>query len=327
MKSLRLCFIFILLFLPALLPAQWERCNGGTFGGISCLCQQGTTLFGGFSDHNGPTIMASTDGGAHWSFSSNGVPHENITLLSSTDSTLYVGTIGLFASTDHGGNWHPAGMSGIYIRVLSMNKQHKFVTTGIPGYTGPVYRSNIGDTNWVKSDSTLKNPQISALLATDGVIYLGTQEGGNPDGGPWYYGSVYRSTDEGDHWVRSDSGITSKQVIGLAIVDSVVIGATGKNSIVVSTNGGTSWKESAISQGTFNSFMVIGSTIYSCTSKGVYASLDHGVTWSAVPNLSGNVQAFIAQDGDFVAGVNGWDVRHSSDAGGSWKTLNTMRID
>ena len=97
-------------------------------------------------------------------------------------------------------------------------------------------------------------------------------------------GGIYRSTDNGDNWVSSDSGLPeSSTVNALLALDNAVLAATS-NGIFTTSDNGDLWKQvtGGLNGKSFTSFVTSGSTIFAGSdSRGVFISTNGGTGWKA----------------------------------------------
>ena len=76
-------------------------------------------------------VLRSTDGGASWDATNNGLPSARVTAVAldpSNPSTVYVGTPGVFKSTDGGETWAPAAngipSSSLGVAAIAVDPAH-----------------------------------------------------------------------------------------------------------------------------------------------------------------------------------------------------------
>ena len=162
-----------------------------------------------------------------------------------------------------------------------------------------------------------------------------------PDGSTLYAelyhgGGVCRSTDGGDSWTAINNGLTSLDVMDLAIrpdtPTTLYAGTWG--GVFRSTDGGDSW--TAVNNGlTKLGVFALAirpdtpTTLYAGTDRGgIFRSTDGGDSWTAVNNGLTNLRVFaltICSDTPttLYAGTMGGGVFRSADGGDSWTAVNT----
>jgi photosystem II stability/assembly factor-like uncharacterized protein len=204
----------------------------------------GDDWYGGF------TIIRSTDGGVDWtSLGGAGLGDASYINLLAIDprapTNMYVATdVGLFRSTDSGGNFAPVGFANTHLGLLAIDPVHPGVlyaaTLTFPpvGFSG-LYKSVDSGASWSPINQGLDqiiaaHPPVNALLVdpdrTD-VLYLATSG----------YG-VFRSSDGGTTWAAFNDGLTFLNVRSLALVRRGPAGRRGSvvdlNTLYAGTTGG-----------------------------------------------------------------------------------------
>jgi photosystem II stability/assembly factor-like uncharacterized protein len=173
----------------------------------------------------------------------NGPFGENITSLAINGAGhIFAGTVysGVFRSTVNGDNWNEinTGLTNPHVFALAINGDgHIFAGT----FDG-VFRSTDNGDTWSEINAGLTNTFIFALAVNrNDVLFAGTGSG-TRNGVP-VFGSVFRSTDNGEHWTEISSGLDSSSVWSLAINDSNDIFAGTAGGVFRSTDNGDTWSE------------------------------------------------------------------------------------
>lgn len=205
-------------------------------------------------------------------------------------STIYAGTFaGLFKSTDQAATWHPvAGIPPMAtvnaIAIDPVRKGRIYIGTD----EGRVYRSDDGD-SWMVV-LTIPFSLVNALAIDATTSPSTVYAGAGPNGG------VFKSTDGGDTWMPTNTGLVagvlpSGEVIwsiyALAIDPAnpdVVYAGTGFGGVFRTTNAGENWTAfNESSDDVFFSGMSVTALAIDPTPPGtVYA----GTTWNGVFALS-----------------------------------------
>lgn len=153
---------------------------------------------------------------------------------------------------------------------------------------GGVWITTDGGKTWSTNTDSLSTLGVSAI-AVDPVnpdtIYLGT---GDRDGSDSYGRGVYKSTDGGQTWVNSSTGMGNRIISQLLIDPSnhlTLIAATN-GGIYRSTNGGNNWTQAFSGNMKDLVFDAVNSNILYATSTGakVYKSTNNGSSWTQLTN-------------------------------------------
>ncbi len=148
-------------------------------------------------------IFISKNNGSTWSYLGNTIIVNAYSLFVTKGGKILVGTTqncGVFRSTDEGITW----LEDASITNISAFAQIKngtiFACTG-----NGIYQSSNNGENW--SLCGLPNMQVLSIIeASNGNIYIGTKDNG-----------VYCSTDFGQTWEETNTGLNNKYVCALAI--------------------------------------------------------------------------------------------------------------
>ncbi len=283
--------------------ASWAAANSGITGSLinpQALVidpQTPATLYAVVDAGTGKLgLYKSTNGAASWSLASTlGTDDGNgaLAINPQTPSTLYAGGFGLgtLQSTDGGASFSPVknGLSNLNVLALAVNPQG---TVYAGTQAGIFVSSNAGAAWWQQNAGLALAPVRSVLVdpATPTTLYAATSVSGAT--------AIFKSTDGGDSWAESDSGLTPNSItaeLTVFVIDPVTsttlyAGGEGGFGLFKSTNGGASWTEidGGFPQGSFTSLADLAidpqtsSTLYAGTqSSGVYKSTDGGATWNA----------------------------------------------
>ena len=138
-------------------------------------------------------------------------------------------------------------------------------------------------------------------------------------------GGIYRSTNNGESWVRSSSGLPGKEGVQALIAHNGNLYASiSRSGLYLSEDEGETWQpiNSGIESLTFYSFIVDGTSIYAGSANGgVYYSSDNGVSWAEKSEgIAGiQVQDFAVFNSEIYAG--GTSLFKFSDEGESWEKI------
>lgn len=238
-------------------------------------------------------LNTSTDGGATWSRTGNGLPKHSrrgaplpiVLAIAPADSkTLFaahrardVENRGVYRSTDGGVNWTKAGAGPFAELVIT-----KLVVPASPNVlyaetSGGWFRSADAGTEWTALG--LPNGSLIASLAIDpenaAIVYAGTGEG-----------RVLRSDDGGISWSEPNVGFSTPPTMNLLVIDpgntaNLYLG-TG-SGLFKSTDRGALWQEANSGLGKNISFVAAPGThslIANTGWRGVFGSTDGGQSWA-----------------------------------------------
>ncbi len=135
--------------------------------------------------------------------------------------------------------------------------------------------------------------------------------------------TIWRSTDHGYHWVKSDTGINSGADIRvMGHVDTVLFAANLSGPMFRSTNNGSVWVPMT-KFANVNSFACIGLNAFAGTSTGVWRSTDEGISWAQVSNASLSTPAVAALRAvaDILYAGTASGIFVSGDLGVNWTLL------
>lgn len=136
--------------------------------------------------------------------------------------------------------------------------------------------------------------------------------------------AIYRSSDNGNSWVLTDS-VYGHYIQKFVASDSLVVGCTVRDSLVfISHDAGLTWEQRLVAPGKaidFRSAAVVGSNIYLGDYPGIlWISRDAGLTWEGDINLQDGITALLSDSATVWAGTYG-GLFVSHDAGLNWTPI------
>jgi len=146
------------------------------------------------------------------------------------------------------------------------------IITGFSLFTYPAARAQ-----WVQTSGPFGKGNVTALTFTNGFLLAGTDSG-----------YVFRSSDEGAHWLAAQNGLPVSAFINcFETVGSNLFVGTSSNGIYRSSDDGQSWQETnfGLLSLTIYSLFAVGDTLYAgVADSGVYRSTDLGGDWTTINN-------------------------------------------
>ena len=224
---------------------------------------------------NDSAVYRSTDNGANWIHTSEGIELEFIknvsiySLVLNNNGHIFAGYLNVFRSMNNGDNWINIGADlEPYPLILLVNLQQHIIAASQSLGFGVMRSVDNGD-NWTHHAAGLENTEIRslALNSSNGELFVGTTNG------------VFRSTNNGESWIQI--GLTDNTVSAIAInTDGTLFaGDDYGEGIFKSTDNGANWTKSL--DGLSMTVLLINSKgyIFAGTTDGASFSIDNGKTW------------------------------------------------
>jgi len=170
-----------------------------------------------------PAVMISPDG-ANWSLLNNGLPTlGGVYTMMAHDSSLYAGTYrGVFRYDYNSSSWKQSNTGLSFYEVFSLAKNENYFFAGTR-YHG-VFRSIDGE-SWTRINTGLDTMQspFNAFAFYGSEIYVAAS--GN-------HGGVYKSSDQGDHWIANNDGLPEDvDVYNLIIQPPYLLAGTEEHGV------------------------------------------------------------------------------------------------
>ncbi len=277
-------------------------------------------------------LFKSLDGGFSWQAVRGNLPDdEHINLLAidpRSPRTLYASTTaGLFKSTNDGSTWIRSTAPATSLAFHPTQKNVLYAVT-----PGSVVRSLDGGTTWdqltqglpegIIVNSLLISPTRPATLLV-GMDY------------PAHEAGIFRSTDDGASWSRSNRGLTAANVNSLALDarDANTLSVVANYVLFQSADRGRTWSlilPEPLPPFTTYARQVLASpadpeTLYLGRWSGqILRSRDGGESWTMAGQPSSDTGVLKADPRDPLtlwAAVNNGGIRKSTDGGNTWSPL------
>lgn len=298
---------------------------------------EATTLYVG--TENG--VFKSSDGGTTWGAVNAGLPAITVLALAidrQNPSTIYAGThaptsndwdkeIGVFKTTDGGGNWSAANTGLIATSVLDVVVDPQTPATVYAGSSRGVFKSTDQGASWRPINAGLTHPAYRLAIDPQSpeTLYGGTANG------------VFKSVDGGMNWAAASSGLTNPFVETL-IADPGVSGtlyAGTLRGLFKSTDGAASWSPVDLGMGdsvrvfSFTIDPQVSTILYAAVSDrtlthpgGTFKSTDGGTSWTRLTPMFLSV-AVDPRNSSTLYARGGDGVLKSTDGGATWNASNS----
>jgi hypothetical protein len=174
--------------------------------------------------------------------------------------------------------------------------------------------SGIANGQWQKSSIGNTSGDTHCFVESSGVLLAGT------------LGGIFSSTNNGNSWTASNTGIVAGSEILCLGKNSAGIFAGSGSLIYFSNNNGASWTIVNNSGNAVFAFTFLTDTVFAATmGGGVIMSTNNGTSWTTVNTgiTTSSVLAIVKKGNLLFAGTNGNGAFVSSNSGANWSSLNT----
>lgn len=299
----------------------WESASTGLPGGgvVRSFAAKGSVLYAALVNSG---VYKSLDNGETWENS--GLGGASITQVIVKGTDLFAsGLLGIYRSADDGANW---------VNIRSGGYPSLIATSAYLYACGPeVVRSADNGNTWTTITtgiSTLSQYLTFNTLASDNVnLYVSSLHYSSTNGYT-QVGSVYRSSNNGDNWLVSNSGLRGVGIKSFISEGGYLIAGTSESGIYRSADNGLNWisvntgltnlRISALTSG--NGYLFAGTL-----GGGVFRSDNYGNTWEAVNTglIYSYIYSLAISGSRLLAGSGGGGVFRSDDNGTSWTLSNS----
>lgn len=334
--------LFVIVFTSMIISQSfWERLPGGNAtNNVTALAEDlnNNIIFAGTPSGGG--IFVSTNGGSTWSLKSNGLPvNQSVKSIAvGNNGAVYALLNKIYKSTNGGNNWEllvnsPDGMTNIFITSGGNIFVGQETTTAGNG----IYLSSNAGAAWVQKCSGIPTVVIGPFTYYRSITGIVTDQSGNlfasvGGGNASTESGVYKSTNNGDSWVRASSGLLADaQVKPISITGGGLLYVGVKNRIYKSDNGSMTWTVTdsipmSVSNFIRKIIVDLQGAVFASTSGGTFKGATGGIGWTSLNTL--NTQDFlILSSGSYMSGsldgfsING-GIHISTDGGTSWVPSN-----
>ena len=258
-----------------------------------------TIYVGLINDQELGGVFMSRDGGAHWQQRSTGLGARDVfTLKQAGNGTLVAGTNrGMFLLDKNGATWRPSNT------VVSETSATKVIKVK-------------GKTKRVASHSTKRselNARVNDVEIASNRWLAATSAG------------LYTSSDQGKLWTGGP--VMGKQDFVAVRADREMIVAATRSTVLVSTDGGTEWKQAPLTSfvsSVYGLAITPDANIFVASREGIFHSADAGKTWEHVVNgVPGKDIGSVTYDSErkrlFATSIVSSVIFQSDDNGRSWQ--------
>lgn len=306
-------------------------------------------------------VMYAVDGPNMWTASlttPSAVWQDGIVINKTNPNIMYAATngAGVYKTTNSGLNWVQmnSGLVNLGLQCMAISTSNPdiiMVGTTNTGSSPGIYRSTNAGANWTLKNNGITETILPQAIAIDPtnpniaytVIFIGTADAIN---------GVYKTTNGGDNWFVSNTGIGSiKNMLCIAInplnPNVIYIGSsftvspqTGPQKIYKSVNGGALWTDMSnglpqlstdinpvrsMSISTVDTSIVLAGLFQNTTTNGgAFFTTNGGGVWtkiqSGLPNVSGAlIRSVLIRPGSTTEFYIGYDGTTTT---GIWRTTN-----
>jgi hypothetical protein len=305
------------------LGISWNSANSPNNPIWTFFATSGSEVFVG-TGYDG--IWKSTDHGLNWQSSSVGLPHLEMSsvssvCLNSVDTILFSSchTDTLYVSKNRGASWSSSsnGLNTTY-SVSNVVANGTIIFAGTYG-DGVFYSIDTGAT-WASRNIGITNNSILDMTVMKSNLYAGTGGAG-----------IFKSTNDGLVWTPVNNNLGDLYVVSLYSTDSILIAGTASGQIFYSNDQGTNWNSIGALHSSVNDIFVYadnrfvsnGMSVCAVTSSnGAFFTPNFGSLWlfmDAVPQSYVGARTMLVRGSKIFAGdVYGNGFFMTTDNGGSW---------
>jgi len=252
---------------------------------------------------NGATIYAQTKDGHLWLTRDQGetwlpwsIKDKVCTALAVHDSVIYVATNGgIFYSADDGSNWQNFANSSFFFSPRCLVFADSLMLAGADG----AYVTTDRCKTWNNSEPlmeilTQKNVLITAAVILDSTIFIGT-----------YGAGIFCSTDTGKTWTQPGENSSVLTVYAFTRVKSTLLAGTW-GTFVASSDKGEHWNSVLNDVQNVQSLATVDANVFAgLLDGGVILSNDGGGSWKYINNglNQSTIYAIAANDSDVYIGT------------------------
>lgn len=134
-----------------------------------------------------------------------------------------------------------------------------------------LFNFSVGNGQWIVINNSVNNP-VEGFADNGTILYAAVAGNG-----------VYKTTDLGNNWILSNSGITTQPFNNIAAKDSFVF-VSSNLGLLRSTNYGTTWDSLPSINSSVFSVIIVNNLLYVGMINGIKRSTDWGNSWVWINN-------------------------------------------
>jgi len=303
---------------------DWVRTAGPGAAGMNVLFLKGSEVFAGMLTEG---VFRSTNGGASWFPSTEGLEGVSVKAFAANGSFLFAGVEfdelghgGVYRSSNGGATWVPANAGISNFSILSLLAAGSALYAGDVG--NGISKSTDNGTTWFPANAGIGNDSVYGLAQNGSALFAIASQG------------VFRSLNDGGSWTVVPG--TEFQMLFCLTSSGTNLYAGGFQRVGRSTNGGSTWSFFDVPLPELDrvtSIAVNGTTLYAATAggpgAGVYKSTNHGANW--LPANTGielaSIHSIVRQaNGTLLLGTPQKGALLSTNDGASWSKSNAGLI-
>jgi len=173
----------------------------------------------------------------------------------------------------------------------------------------------VSQAQWVEMNGPYGG-YVTSVLAKGNEIFVGT------------YGSgVFRSTNDGNSWIRMNAGLSNRIVRSLATDGNTLLAGTYDGGVFLSSNSGGNWVDISlrISDLSVISLAIVGPRLIAGTISGALRSTDQGISWEPIDLGPGQYEVAAIASRDSLVILASWNLFRSSDYGVTWSVITSVQ--
>jgi len=230
----------------------------------------GNVIFAGTNSY----VYRSLDSGNTWQHIVSGIGNNFVVSLCSKDNKIFAGTNdGIYVSTNNGENWSGVNNGLTNKVILSFETYNNILFAGGQG----LFKSTDDGLNWIKINSLFESDVFS--LCYDGAnLFAGLA---------FLNGGVYKSTNDGLDFEKSDYGLNAIDIWGLTSIDNYIFAASDGYGVLMSSDFGESWelRNNGLKTIFVRPVIAKGTNLFTGEAYDIYRSTDYGLNWESTLNI------------------------------------------